>query len=194
MTEEDIEKLPEILKDYICTLKRASLDTANKQYMCESTIKVINFDKIPNAYAKGRGWKSVPNSNDALYISFENRWYFIEFKNGSIDKADLYRKIYDSVIMLLEMNIIPDIEFVRKNIEFILVYNSEKYGKIKPSPAREANFNYILRRAGQEEKLFQVEKLEQYLLKETHTYTKELFNEKFVKPIEIAENASESKR
>ena len=162
--------------------------------MCESTIKVVNFDKIPNAYAKGRGWKSVPNSNDALYISFENRWYFIEFKNGSIDKADLYRKIYDSVIMLLEMNIIPDIEFVRKNIEFILVYNSEKYGKIKPSPAREANFNYILRRAGQEEKLFQVEKLEQYLLKETHTYTKELFNEKFVKPIEIAENASESKR
>ena len=194
MTEEDIEKLPEILKDYICTLKRASLDTTNKQYMCESTIKVVNFDKIPNAYAKGRGWKSVPNSNDALYISFENRWYFIEFKNGSIDKADLYRKIYDSVIMLLEMNIIPDIEFVRKNIEFILVYNSEKYGKIKPPPAREANFNYILRRAGQEEKLFQVEKLEQYLLKETHTYTKELFNEKFVKPIEIAENASESKR
>ena len=194
MTEEDIEKLPEILKDYICTLKRASLDTTNKQYRCESTIKVVNFDKIPNAYAKGRGWKSVPNSNDALYISFENRWYFIEFKNGSIDKADLYRKIYDSVIMLLEMNIIPDIEFVRKNIEFILVYNSEKYGKIKPSPAREANFNYILRRAGQEEKLFQVEKLEQYLLKETHTYTKELFNEKFVKPIEIAENASESKR
>lgn len=194
MTEEDIEKLPEILKDYICTLKRASLDTTNKQYMCESTIKVVNFDKIPNAYAKGRGWKSVPNSNDALYISFENRWYFIEFKNGFIDKADLYRKIYDSVIMLLEMNIIPDIEFVRKNIEFILVYNSEKYGKIKPSPAREANFNYILRRAGQEEKLFQVEKLEQYLLKETHTYTKELFNEKFVKPIEIAENASESKR
>jgi hypothetical protein len=194
MTEEDIEKLPEILKDYICTLKRASLDTTNKQYMCESTIKVVNFDKIPNAYAKGKGWKSVPNSNDALYISFKDTWYFIEFKNGSIDKADLYRKIYDSVIMLLEMNIIPDIEFVRKNIEFILVYNSEKYGKIKPSPARDANFNYILRRAGQEEKLFQVEKLEQYLLKETHTYTKELFNEKFVKPIEIAENALESKR
>lgn len=130
MTEEDIEKLPEILKDYICTLKRASLDTTNKQYMCESTIKVVNFDKIPNAYAKGRGWKSVPNSNDALYISFENRWYFIEFKNGSIDKADLYRKIYDSVIMLLEMNIIPDIEFVRKNIEFILVYNSENMEKL----------------------------------------------------------------
>ena len=74
---------------------------------------------------------------------------------------------------------------------YTILKNMEKF---KPSPAREANFNYILRRAGQEEKLFQVEKLEQYLLKETHTYTKELFNEKFVKPIEIAENASESKR
>lgn len=58
MTEEDIEKLPEILKDYICTLKRASLDTTNKQYMCESTIKVVNFDKIPNAMQKAEGGKA----------------------------------------------------------------------------------------------------------------------------------------
>ena len=48
MIEEVIEKLPEILKKHICTLKKASKDITNGKYMSESDIKVINFDKIPN--------------------------------------------------------------------------------------------------------------------------------------------------
>lgn len=187
MIQEDIEKLPEPLDKYICTLKKASYDMAKGEYMCESNIKVINFDKIPNEYAKGKGWKCVPASNDALYIAYKDKWYFIEFKNGSIDKADLYRKIYDSIIMLLEMKIIPNLEFVREHIEYILVYNSEKYGKIQQSEARNKAFGYILNLAGEEEKLFQVERMEQYLFNDTHTYTKELFAKKFIEPIDVYE-------
>lgn len=91
--------------------------------MSESCIKVVNFDKIPSVYSKGKGWKSVPKSNDVLYIS-NDQWYFIEFKNGSIDKANLYRKIYDSLIMLIELGIIASLDDSRNKINYILVYNS----------------------------------------------------------------------
>lgn len=43
MTDEVISKLPEVLRGHICTLKRASGDTTNNEYMCESGLKVINL-------------------------------------------------------------------------------------------------------------------------------------------------------
>lgn len=119
MTKEVIEKLPEQLKVHICSMKKASKDTTNKTPMSESTLEVVDFDKIPNEYARGRGWKGVPNSNDALYIDINGRWFFIEFKNGLIKKEEIYRKIYDSLIMLMEWKIIPNFDFARKNINYI---------------------------------------------------------------------------
>lgn len=55
MTDKVIKELPDIFIDNICTMKKASTDSTNKETMTESLIKVINFDKIPNIYAKGRG-------------------------------------------------------------------------------------------------------------------------------------------
>ena len=68
MTEEIIKALPDILKKHISTLKKTSLDETNREYMCESNRKVINFDKLPNEFARGKKWKNVPNSNDALTV------------------------------------------------------------------------------------------------------------------------------
>lgn len=187
MIEEVIEKLPEILKKHICTLKKASKDITNGKYMSESDIKVINFDKIPNEYSRGKGWNGIPKSNDALYIDIKGKWYFIEFKNGTVDKGDIYRKIYDSLVILIELKIIPDIEYVRENIDYILVYNEEKYGKIPNSEARNTNYNYIMRLAKQEKKLFDIDKFEKYLFNETHTYTEEVFQNNFVKVKESEE-------
>lgn len=182
MTEEIINKLPEQLGKHICTLKKASTDTTNDYSMCDSLIEVVNFDKLPNEYSRGRGWNSVPNSNDALYIDIEDKWYFIEFKNGSIHKEEIYRKMYDSLIMLIELNIIPDFNFIRENIKYILVYNGEKYGKqIQKAPSRDKSYNYFMKLAQQEEKLFGIDKFEGYLFNETHTYTQGLFEDKFIK-------------
>lgn len=103
MTEDILNELPEVLARHTCTLKAASYDDSRNVSMCESRMKVINFDKIPKAYLRGKGWRHVPNSNDALYISPDKKWFFIEFKNGSIDRSDVYRKIYDSIIMLIEL-------------------------------------------------------------------------------------------
>lgn len=131
--------------------------------------------------------RHVPNSNDALYISPDKKWFFIEFKNGSIDRADVYRKIYDSIIMLIELGAIPDFEYSRKNINYILVYNSEKYGKNAQTQGLEENYSYFWRLAQAEEKLFKIDHFEEYLLKETHTYTIPLFEKKFVEPMEAQE-------
>lgn len=187
MTEETIELLHETLKRHVCTLKKTSMDETNNECMCDSKMKVVNFDKIPSEYARGRGWSGVPCSNDALYVSAEGKWYFIEFKNGEIQKDQVYRKLYDSLIMLIDLNIIPDFEFVRNNINYILVYNSKKYDKIPDSPERDRNYGYFLELAQQEKKLFGIDKFEKYLFRETHTYTKSLFEEKFVLPMEREE-------
>ena len=181
MTEEIIAKLPDELKGHTCSLKKASADTTNGVPMCESTIKVVNFDKIPKKYSKEKGLSHVLKSNDALYIDLQNEWYFIEFKNGEVHKDDIYRKLYDSLIILMDWGIIPDFDFIRENIQYILVFNGEQYGKIQPSQARSKNYSYITELAKKEERLFDVDKFEKYLFKATHTYTKEEFVDKFVK-------------
>lgn len=146
----------------------------------------INSKKTKE-YARGKGWPSVPKSNDALYVDGCNKWFFIEFKNGKVSLDEVYRKIYDSLIMLLEWKIIPDFDFVRNSIEYILVYNGDKYGKIQKSSARDQTYGYFMGLARQEEKLFGIDKLEKYLFNNTHTYTKELFEKNFVLPIEKEE-------
>lgn len=181
MTEEVISKLPGKLQDYICTLKKASMDTTKKHPMCESLIKVVDFDKIPNEYSRGRGWSGVPKSNDALYIDVQGKWFFIEFKNGTIQKDEVYRKIYDSLIMLMEWGLIPNFDFIRENINYILVYNEGKYGKVQQSQALDQNYSYFMKLAQQEKRLFDIDKFENYLFKETHTYTPNLFEKNFVK-------------
>lgn len=180
MTEEVVYSLPEVLKKHLCTLKKASMDTTNKAPMCESPIKVVDFDKIPNEFARGKGWSGGPKSNDALYIDTQGMWHFIEFKNGCIQKDEVYRKLYDSIIMLLEWGIISNFDFIRENMNYILVYKEGKYGKIQKSLSREQTYGYFMELAEEEEKLFEVDKLEGYLFKETHTYTQSLFEKNFV--------------
>lgn len=187
MTENTINKLPDIFKTNLCTLKKASQDTCNNILMCESVIKVINFDRIPKEYAKDKGWRGVPKSNDALYIDENGKWYFIEFKNGEVKKEEVYRKVYDSLIMLIEMKIVPDYNFCRKHIRYYLVYNSNKYNKTAESEARDRNFGYIFDRAKTECRLFGIDSFEKYLLEETHTYTTEEFMIHFVTPMEQQE-------
>lgn len=190
MTEESIVKLPKVLGDYLTTLKRTSKDDTNSVYMTESSMKVVHFDKIPQEYARGKGWRAVPKSNDALYIDGD-KWFFIEFKNGNVKKDDIYRKIYDSLIMLIELGVITGFQFSRDNINYILVYNSDKQAKCPKSESREKGFSYIMNLAQKEEKLFDVEVLEGYLLHEAHTYTKELFHDKFVSVMEKKEESEE---
>lgn len=106
---------------------------------------------------------------------------------GSIEKDSLYRKIYDSLIILIELGVVPNFQYVRDNFNYILVYNSEKYPKIQKSEGRSENYDYILNLAKTEKRLFEIDKFEGYLFKKTHTYNKIEFSEKFIKPMEQQE-------
>ena len=176
MTREEIETSWPI-RVYFTTLKRASYDQANDKYMTESSLEVINFDKVPNEFSRGNHWPSVPKSNDALYID-SPLWTFIEFKNardGNVDKVDIYRKIYDSIIMLLELGIVPDMDFVRKHIVYILVCRAKKSENLA------VIHKHAQSRAKSETILFDLRNLKDYLLAEVHTYSPEEFEEKFVR-------------
>ena len=97
MTDEVKDNLPELL-NHITTLKKSSCDEEKREYMCESEMKVINFDKIPKAYNRGKGWSILPKSNDALYIDVKGQWYFIEFKTAALIQV---RYIRNYLIVLL---------------------------------------------------------------------------------------------
>lgn len=191
MIEEIIQSLPEMLVKHICTLRKTSKDDTVQEYMSGSRIKVVHYDKISHEYCKIKKIPMKPCSCDALYITPQNDWYFIEFKNGNVQKDNVIRKIYDSIWMLLEMNIIQDFKFPREHICYILVYRSDKYGKAEKSADREKNYDYLFRLAKQEKKLFELYKLENYLVKEAHTYTKEQFEENFIKLVEEQEAEAE---
>ena len=45
--------------------------------------------------------------------------------------------------MLIELKIIPNIDFVRKNLHYILVYNSENIEVIPKSAGREENYSFF---------------------------------------------------
>lgn len=178
MTKEEIkEKWP--IFDSFVTLKKASWDKTKDEFMTESTIEVVNFDKVPNKFAKGKGWLGVPKSTDALYIDLPS-WTFIEFKNGSVDKCDVHRKIYDSILMLLELNIMPDMNFVRQNVRYILVCKEEQSATAQKSLHQEKFKSYMEARSKDEVVRFELKKLRDYLLAEVHTYSPEEFESMFV--------------
>jgi hypothetical protein len=190
MTDRTVQSLPPVLRDHLRTLEKIARDQNHGCSMCGSRLKAVHFDKLPAVYSRERHLPVVPCSNDALYISEDGKWYLIEFKNGSIDKAQLYRKLYDSLIILIEMGIAPDFAFFREKARYILVYNAEKHPAVPQSTGRDAFRDYIFQRSNTEERLFGVEKLQTYLLEETHTYTKEAFQARFVKEMEAQEAAA----
>ena len=86
--------------------------------------------------------------------------------------------------MLLDLGIIPDLDFARRRIEYILVYNREKNQKLEQSQSRDDLYAYMGRRAGQEACYWEIDRFRGYLLKDSHTYSQEEFRTKFVEPME----------
>lgn len=82
----------EILEQCRTTMKKASWDKENKEYMVKSELEVINFDNLKSKYCKmmklnGEGIKS----NDVLFIK-NDKFVFIELKMVKILKGMIYSK------------------------------------------------------------------------------------------------------
>jgi len=169
----------DMLKKYNnSSLKDTSKD--KKEYMTNSEkIKVINFDNLSKkGYSKMLRLKvqSFPfKTNDALYLDVENnKFIFIEFKNGSFSVNEKNFKEKE----------------LREITDYILVYNKEKNPHIFSAVDMG---NYIVNlgtlnnkkiRNLKEGISFGLEKFKGYCFKNVHTYSKEEFEEKFVRKYE----------
>ena len=109
------------------TLKQTSYDDAKNEYMTEAEYPVIDFDAVKEAYLLKNGAKVEElKSADALVKSTKKR-VFIEFKNGSMskEKKGVKEKMKDSMFILADL-LDCTIEYVRSNVDFIIVYNKDK--------------------------------------------------------------------
>ncbi len=181
-----------ILQEYKCTLKEASKDPANNEFMTQSTLEVINFDAVKDEYCKDLCLKEPPKSNDALFIN-NNNYYFIEFKNGKVEGKDIFdirQKNFDSLLILTDI-ICKGISFTRQNLTYILVYNEKKntfdneqiqdpppsiIGIGKHFAETTAKENYIR---------FGLDKFKKLYFKEVFTYTEEEFKNNFVRKYDL---------
>ena len=186
------------------TLKQTSKDDNNEEYMTESQIKVINFDSVGgDKYTRNNNLSIQLKTNDVLFLH-SDRWYtFIEFKNGKLlDKSNRIdiKKLKDIELKILNsMFVLGDIEkkslnTLKEITNYILVYNEEKNSPNEKNSISEIG-NYFVNQGsslsvgentfGKDEIIcFGLEKFKGYCFKNVHTYSKEEFEEKFVRKYE----------
>lgn len=180
----------EIFKENMVSFEVASKDTDSEkpESMTKSQVKTINFDKVKEKYIWGMKLTNTPCSNDALYITPDGEYYFIEFKNGKMTKAKVfgvYNKIYDSLLIFNDI-IGENISFCRENVNFILVYNEEKNptddiaGGENPRVAIGKHFS---RKANKRFVRYDLNRYKKIYFKDVYTYTEKEFDEEFLSVI-----------
>ena len=172
------------------TIRNVSYDDCNDEYMCDSQMKIYDFDMIKDWYAGNLNNSETGNnikSNDALYCD-GNRFTFIEFKNGKIDRSTrigLRIKALDSVIILCDSkteasklvpNFVGNASYTRENVDYILVYNESKNPH---SSSGKGIIEYNLNRKANNPR-FSLAYLKGYLFNRVLTYTEEEFDRLFV--------------
>ena len=186
------------------TLKQTSKDDNNEEYMTESQIKVINFDSVGgDKYTRNNNLSIQLKTNDVLFLHNDRRYTFIEFKNGKLlDKSNRIdiKKLKDIELKILNsMFVLGDIEekslnTLKEITNYILVYNEEKNSPNEKNSISEIG-NYFINQGsslsvgentfGKDEIIcFGLEKFKNYCFKNVHTYSKEEFEEKFVRKYE----------
>ena len=192
------------LKSYnTSTLKQTSKDDNNEEYMTESTIRVINFDSIGgDKYSKNNKLNIQLKTNDVLFLHNDKKYTFIEFKNGKLvdktNKIDI-KKLKDIELKILNsLFVLGDIEekslsSLKEITDYILVYNEEKNTPNERNSISEIG-NYFINQGNissektkterEEIICFGLEKFKDYCFKNVHTYSKEEFEERFVKKYE----------
>ena len=157
------------------TLKETSKDDSNTEYMTESGMEVVNFDKVKEVYVKELSGEGVA-SIDALAV-FEDHIELIEFKNGCLEKRgkeekeeNLDKKIRDTLLLLCDI-VNKNITYTREHVDFILVYNESK----NPITSKEINASHTSQKGGCEFTRFGFERLKGVYFRNVHTYTEDQF-------------------
>lgn len=92
-----------------------------------ASLKAINYDTIKRAWYE-KDFPHQVKSCDALYAD-GRKLYLIEFKTGKPKNFDIHRKIYDSIIALVEHGVLSWQE-CREHVQYLIV--SKRYESPEP--------------------------------------------------------------
>lgn len=173
-----LKKCPEF-DEIISNFKKVSRGGEDKQPMINSKSPVYNFDNMAKKYAK-KYKLDIPNSSDALYIDDNtNKFYLIEFKSGTISKENVFYKAYDSAIILRD-TVFNSFDELRKNVEYILVYNHSKVCSDRfESKNRDKLANNVRNLSNGNKALFDIKHVKNMLYANVYTLDLEDFISKF---------------
>ena len=126
----DLGLLKTDFEDFECSLREASCDEENKQYLCSSPHPVYCFDK----YMKTLYPSSTPCSFDVLHFpsAYKNLIICIEFKNqilSDIEMSDVYKKYEDGFKELEELFKKNKLSIKDYCFEFFLVCKNSVSGR-----------------------------------------------------------------
>ena len=170
----------EIFARNIDTFKEVSKDnsTGHDEYMTHSDIRVVNFDKVKAQYANGLADPNdYPASVDAVAV-LNNKFFLVEFKNGSIgnDKS-LRKKIPESLLILCDI-IKCNISDTRKEWELILVYNEKKnVDKFNNKISSDKIKEHLFDKTADHYIRFGLDRYKYIYFKDVYTYTEKEFDE-----------------
>lgn len=172
------------------TINITSYSQSDNEYMTKANNIVINGDILKDIYNTKYNFTNRPKSADAVY-KFENgNIYIIEFKNGKInnkeDKLDIFKKAYDTFLILLDIGIIKDLDYSRNYTTYILVYNKLK----NDEPNKDNIYKYFAKNALIYKKynFKDLYTLQEVSFKESFACTKEDFNKYIISEFEKEEN------
>lgn len=175
-------------KGWIVSFKEASKD--QEDFMSHSLRNVINFDQVSKRHNKIHRYGERLASNDALYVTEQGDFYFIEFKNGALthsqkDKSkdyvkeeNLKSKVYCSLAIALDLKFADSFKAFKEKFHYILVYNKDKLGS--PSNTKIDDDVQELSKANLQ---LPIVKEFEWIFKESLSYTKEEFEMEFIKKI-----------
>lgn len=171
------EELKEKCKSTLKETSKDEKEEGKKGFLTDLEKECINFDKLKEEYIRVNKIKcsGVPSSCDALLES-NNELCFIEFKNGSFKDYEIIRKIYDSLLIFLDLTG-KTISFSRQYMSFYLVYN--KNTNLFDAENKDKIFNYRKKLSDSKRDTIK-SRFQKLFLKNVFIHTKEDFQEKFV--------------
>ena len=176
----------EIFSESTQSLKETSKDDSNSQdiqYMTSSEREVINFDLVKRKYANTLDMSEESATSVDAILPFRDRIIFLEFKNGIVNNRNIKDKARDSLLIFLDI-IQKSIEYSRRYIDFVVVYNAEKNPvssqekkrRLQETPSRVSIATCLMNKAGEEFIRFDLERYKTLYYRNIHTYTKENFD------------------
>ncbi len=173
------------LRKHIDTLQSLSRDNSHEEFLTDSTILAIGFDKVKKEYTDPLRLTETPCSVDALCLFENDSLVFVEFKNGRLNSMEVFglrKKVYDSLLIFQDISGI-NLTTLRSKATLVLVFRKDlnpaegdDRQSLPMAPSRDKIVSRLFELADKELIRFDLERFKSYCFKDVHTYSPEEFD------------------